>query len=40
MDWLRQDFELGFSRLYLHNLNRRQAEFIDAFGENVLPQLR
>jgi probable non-F420 flavinoid oxidoreductase len=40
MDWLRQDFELGFSRLYLHNLNRRQAEFIDAFGENVLPQLK
>ena len=36
-DWLAADFELGFSRLYLHNLNRRQAEFIDAFGDHVLP---
>jgi coenzyme F420-dependent glucose-6-phosphate dehydrogenase len=37
--WLRQDAELGFSQLYLHNVNREQAAFIDAFGERVLPQL-
>lgn len=40
VDWLKADLEMGFTRLYLHNLNRRQAEFIDAFGENVLPRLR
>lgn len=40
VDWLAADLELGFERLYLHNVNRRQAEFIDAFGETVLPALR
>jgi coenzyme F420-dependent glucose-6-phosphate dehydrogenase len=38
-DWLAADLEMGFSRLYLHNVNSRQSEFIDAFGEKVLPQL-
>lgn len=37
--WLRADLELGFSRLYLHNVNRGQSAFIDAFGEHVLPAL-
>lgn len=40
IDWLRKDMELGFSDIYLHNVNRRQREFIDAFGERVLPALR
>ena len=40
IDWLQQDIELGFSGIYLHNVNRRQREFIDAFGEQVLPALR
>ena len=40
IDWLRKDIELGFSGIYLHNVNRRQHEFIDAFGERVLPALR
>ena len=39
-DWLAADLELGFERLYLHNVNRRQAGFIDAFGRTVLPSLR
>ena len=39
-EWLAQDIELGFSRLYLHNVNRDQERFIDAFAERVLPQLR
>lgn len=38
--WLHEDLELGFSRVYLHNVNREQARFIDSFGEHVLPQLR
>ena len=40
IDWLRKDMELGFSGIYLHNVNRRQRGFIDAFGERVLPALR
>lgn len=39
-DWLREDMALGFSGIFLHNVNRRQREFIDAFGEQVLPALR
>ena len=40
VDWLAADLELGISRLYLHNVNRRQEAFVDAFGETVLPALR
>jgi probable non-F420 flavinoid oxidoreductase len=40
VDWLAADLELGFARLYLHNVNRRQQAFVDAFGETVLPALR
>lgn len=39
VDWLAHDLELGFERLYLHNVNRNQAAFVDAFGERVLPLL-
>jgi coenzyme F420-dependent glucose-6-phosphate dehydrogenase len=38
--WLAEDVELGFSRIYLHNVNRDQERFIDAFAAEVLPQLR
>lgn len=40
LDWLRQDLELGVSELYLHNVNREQSAFIEAFGRSVLPALR
>jgi probable non-F420 flavinoid oxidoreductase len=39
-EWLRQDLEDGADALYLHNVNRAQAAFVDAFGEHVLPELR
>ena len=32
--------EMGFDEIYLHNVGRNQPEFIAAFGEKVLPQLR
>jgi alkanesulfonate monooxygenase SsuD/methylene tetrahydromethanopterin reductase-like flavin-dependent oxidoreductase (luciferase family) len=32
--------EMGFDEIYLHNVGRNQPEFIAAFGERVLPQLR
>jgi probable non-F420 flavinoid oxidoreductase len=38
-DWLAQYVEQGWDELYLHFVGRQQADFIDAFGEYVLPQL-
>jgi hypothetical protein len=38
--WLREDLELGFERVFLHNVGRNQRAFIEEFGERVLPQLR
>ena len=32
--------DLGFDRIYLHNVGRNQAEFLDVFGRDVLPRLR
>lgn len=39
-DWLRQDIEDGADALYLHQVTRAQAAFVDTFGERVLPELR
>ena len=38
--WLQEDLEAGIDQLLLHNVNRGQAAFIDAFGSHVLPQLQ
>jgi coenzyme F420-dependent glucose-6-phosphate dehydrogenase len=40
VDWIGQLTELGFEKIILHNVNRQQEQFIDAFGAQVLPQLR
>jgi alkanesulfonate monooxygenase SsuD/methylene tetrahydromethanopterin reductase-like flavin-dependent oxidoreductase (luciferase family) len=32
--------DMGFDEVHLHNVGRNQAEFIRAFGQGVLPQLR
>jgi coenzyme F420-dependent glucose-6-phosphate dehydrogenase len=37
--WLVQDIELGFERIYLHNVNREQQRFIEAFGQHIIPAL-
>jgi coenzyme F420-dependent glucose-6-phosphate dehydrogenase len=37
--WLRQDFDLGFSEVYLHNVARDQDGFIETFAREVLPQV-
>jgi probable non-F420 flavinoid oxidoreductase len=37
--WIAEDLELGFERIYLHQVGRDQRGFIEAFGERVLPQL-
>lgn len=39
IDWLRQNLELGFSDIYLHNVHPDQEAFIDRFGERVLPEI-
>ena len=38
-DRLHQLIDLGFDEIYLHHVGQQQAEFIEAFGEHVLPQL-
>jgi coenzyme F420-dependent glucose-6-phosphate dehydrogenase len=39
--WLKEDIELGFDQIYLHNLHRDdQQRFIETFGEQVVPELR
>jgi coenzyme F420-dependent glucose-6-phosphate dehydrogenase len=38
--WLAADLQLGFEALFLHNVNREQARFIEDFGARVLPQLK
>ena len=37
--WLEEDRALGFEHIYLHNVGRTQREFIEVFGERVLPAL-
>ena len=32
--------DMGFDEIHLHNVGRNQAEFIEVFGAEVLPQLR
>ena len=32
--------DMGFDEVHVHNVGRNQSEFIAAFGEKVLPQLR
>ncbi len=37
---IQQALDLGFDRVYLHNVGRNQAEFLEVFGRDVLPALR
>ena len=39
IDWIRQDMELGFDRIILHNVNRYQEQFINVFSDKILPKL-
>ncbi|TYL38583.1 LLM class F420-dependent oxidoreductase [Natronococcus pandeyae] len=39
LEWLQEDLSLGVDKLVLHNVNREQEQFVDDFGENVLPEL-
>jgi len=37
--WLREAVELGFDEVYLHHVGQEQREFIEVFGERVVPDL-
>ena len=37
--WLRDLIDIGFDEVYLHHVGQDLTEFIDVFGEHVLPQL-
>ena len=36
---IQRHLDLGFDRVYLHNVGRNQQEWIDVFGRDVLPKL-
>ena len=40
VDWLRGDLARGFDALYLHEVGPEQERFVEAFGREVLPELR
>ena len=40
VEWVGRYQEMGFDEVYLHNVNRNQEAFLEAFGAKVLPQLR
>jgi G6PDH family F420-dependent oxidoreductase len=37
---LQKFVDMGFDEIYVHNVGRNQTDFIAAFGDKVLPQLR
>ena len=37
--WLKQYVDLGFEKIILHNVGRNQEEFINVFGDKVIPKL-
>jgi alkanesulfonate monooxygenase SsuD/methylene tetrahydromethanopterin reductase-like flavin-dependent oxidoreductase (luciferase family) len=40
ISWLTEFASLGFDEIYLHHVGQEQREFIEVFGEYVLPKLR
>lgn len=39
IEWLQEYVDIGFDELILHNVNREQEQFIECFGEKVLPKM-
>jgi coenzyme F420-dependent glucose-6-phosphate dehydrogenase len=38
--WLRSYADLGFDRVFVHNVGRNQREFIDVYGREVIPAMK
>jgi hypothetical protein len=37
--YIQRFVDLGFDRVYLHNVGRNQADWIEVFGREVVPKL-
>jgi hypothetical protein len=40
VEYLQHFIDLGFGEIYVHNVNREQEAFIEAYGKHVIPNLR
>jgi coenzyme F420-dependent glucose-6-phosphate dehydrogenase len=40
VEWITKYIEMGFSELVLHNVNKKQEQFLESFAEKVIPELR
>src|SRR5918993_466028 len=40
IEWLNQDIELGFDVVFIHQVGRDQKDFLQVFGEKVLPRIK
>ena len=39
VEYLQKWIDLGFQEIHVHNVNREQQRFIEAFGEHVVPAI-
>jgi hypothetical protein len=39
-EYLQRWIDLGFREIHVHNVNRGQEAFIDAYGKHVIPNLK
>lgn len=39
ISWLEEDLSVGFDKIFLHNVNSEQEQFVEQFGNHVLPAL-
>ncbi len=39
IEWLEHDASLDVERVFIHNVPTNQTDFLEAFGEDVLPAL-
>ena len=39
VEWLQEYLELGYDELYLHFVGQEQHDYLETFGEHVLPAL-
>ena len=40
LEYVQHYIDLGFDEVYIHNVNRDQESFIEAYGKEVIPNLR
>ena len=38
--YIQHFIDLGFKEIHVHNVNRGQEKFIEAYGKHVLPKLK